>query len=64
MLRIFEAEFDGPNVDERALVLIALCVGGMVLARGVDGPVLADDIRAAAYRQALSVAGWCVPEAG
>jgi hypothetical protein len=64
LLQTFQAELDGPNARERALVLIALCVGGMVLARGVDGPVLADDIRAAAYRQALSVAGWCVPEVG
>ena len=58
LLTIFEAELDGPNARERALVLAALCVGGMVLARGVDGPVLADDIRGAAYRQALSIAGW------
>jgi hypothetical protein len=58
LLTIFEAELDGPNARERALVLAALCVGGMVLARGVDGPVLGDDIRGAAYRQALSVAGW------
>ena len=64
LLQTFQAELDGPNARERALVLVALCVGGMVLARGVDGRVLADDIRAAAYRQALSVAGWCVPEVG
>lgn len=58
LLTVFEAELDGPNARERALVLAALCVGGMVLAKGVDGPALADDIRGAAYRQALSVAGW------
>jgi AcrR family transcriptional regulator len=55
LLQIFQAERDRPKARERALVLIALCVGGMVLARGVDGPVLADDIRAAAHRQALRV---------
>jgi TetR/AcrR family transcriptional regulator, transcriptional repressor for nem operon len=58
LLKLFEVELDGPNARERALVLAALCVGGMVLARGVNGPMLADDIRGAAYRQALSVAGW------
>jgi TetR/AcrR family transcriptional regulator, transcriptional repressor for nem operon len=58
LLTIFEAELDGPDARERALALAALCVGGMVLARGVDGSVLADDIRGAAHRHALSVAGW------
>lgn len=57
LIWVFENELDGPRARERALVLIALCVGGMVLARGVDDPALADDLRGAAYRQALSV-GW------
>jgi TetR/AcrR family transcriptional repressor of nem operon len=58
LLSIFEAELDGPHKHERALALVALCVGGMVLARGVDQESVADDIRRAAYRQAISTAGW------
>jgi TetR/AcrR family transcriptional repressor of nem operon len=60
LIQIFEAELDGPRARERALVLVALCVGGMVLARGVDDAALADDMRGAAYCQALSTAGWSV----
>ena len=32
MIRLFEANSNGPKAREQALVLIALCVGGMVLA--------------------------------
>jgi len=55
---VFDAELDGPGARERALILVALCVGGMVLARGVADPALAAVIREAAYRQALNTAGW------
>jgi TetR/AcrR family transcriptional regulator, transcriptional repressor for nem operon len=58
LLSIFEAELDGPHAHEQALVLAALCVGGMVLARGVDDAALADDVRCAAHRHALSAGGW------
>jgi AcrR family transcriptional regulator len=58
LLEIFKAELEGPHARERAFVLVALCVGGMVLARGVDDAALADDIRGAAYRHALGTAGW------
>jgi TetR/AcrR family transcriptional regulator, transcriptional repressor for nem operon len=58
LLSIFEGALNGPEAHERALVLATLCVGGMVLARGVGDTPLADDIRGAAYRQALSTAGW------
>lgn len=48
-----------PAADrERALAVVALCVGGMVLARAVDDPQTADDLRAAARRYALALAGW------
>ena len=43
---------------ERALGIAALCVGGMVLARAVDDPVLADDLREAARKLAQSVGAW------
>jgi TetR/AcrR family transcriptional regulator, transcriptional repressor for nem operon len=55
---VFEAELDGPEARERALILVALCVGGMVVARGVADPAFAAAIRDAAYRQALNIAGW------
>jgi AcrR family transcriptional regulator len=42
---------------ERALVLVALCVGGMVLSRAIDDAALADDIRNAARGHALALSG-------
>ncbi len=48
-----------PAADrERALAIVALCVGGMVLARAVDDEGTADDLRAAARRYAVALAGW------
>jgi len=55
---ILEAHFDDPEGRERALALLALCVGGMVLARGVDDPGLADAFRNAAHKHALRTGGW------
>jgi AcrR family transcriptional regulator len=43
---------------ERALAVAALCVGGMVLARAVDDAATADDLRTAAHRYAVALAGW------
>jgi AcrR family transcriptional regulator len=48
-----------PAADRvRALAVVALCVGGMVLARAVDEPATADDLRAAAHQYAVALAGW------
>ena len=58
MIRLFEANLNGPRAREQALVLAALCVGGMVLARGIDDQRLADDIRNAAHKQALKTTDW------
>lgn len=58
MIRLFEANLNGPRSRERALILIGLCVGGMVLARGLDEEHLADEIRKAVHKQALKTAGW------
>ena len=55
---IFEADLGEPDKDDRALALVALCIGGIVAARCVDDPTLADNLRRAAYRQALRTAGW------
>lgn len=51
LVAILEADL-GDRED--ALALAALCVGGMVLARNLDGP-LAQAMRGAAYRQAQNV---------
>jgi TetR/AcrR family transcriptional regulator, transcriptional repressor for nem operon len=56
--RVFEANLTKANARERSLALLALCVGGMILARSVDDPQLADDFRLAAHKQALRTAGW------
>ncbi len=48
-----------PEEDaQRALAVVALCVGGVVLARAVDDERIADDLRAAARRFAGALAGW------
>jgi AcrR family transcriptional regulator len=60
MVEVFAANLppgDRP-VRERALALVAMVVGGMVLARGVDDKALADDLRASTRRQVLETAGW------
>ncbi len=59
MTRIFEAGIDPQDGRrrERALAMVALCVGGMVLARTVDDEELCDDLRDAAQRLALSTGG-------
>jgi TetR/AcrR family transcriptional repressor of nem operon len=54
------AERGGVRDDERqrALAVVALCVGGMVLARAVDEEPAADELRAASRRYALALAGF------
>ena len=58
MIKVFQANLSGPEAREQALVLLALCVGGMVLARAMDDPGLADEFRNAAHTHALTTAGW------
>lgn len=43
---------------QRALGLVAMLVGAMVLARSVDDPALAGELRASARAEALAAAGW------
>lgn len=62
LVKIFEAELMEPQARER--VAAALCVGGMVLARGVDDPALASDLHDAARRHALVAIGSGEAEAG
>jgi AcrR family transcriptional regulator len=49
---------NGGAPRERSLALVALVVGGMVLARAVDDKDLADDLRAAALRQVMEMTNW------
>jgi len=55
LLGLLQADLAGSEARERALSLVALCVGGMVAARSVEDPALADDLRRAAYRRAQTV---------
>ena len=58
LIKVFEDHVNEPEARERALALVALCVGGMVLARNVDDPDLADGFRQAAHAEVLRAAGW------
>jgi TetR/AcrR family transcriptional regulator, transcriptional repressor for nem operon len=58
LLKVFEDHLSEPRARERALALVALCVGGMVLARNVGDSGLADDFRRSAYAEVLRTAGW------
>jgi TetR/AcrR family transcriptional repressor of nem operon len=63
MVGIFAANLEGDDATrrERALALASTCVGGMVLARAVDSPELAHELREAARRQVFGSAGWPLP---
>jgi hypothetical protein len=58
MVKVFEHDLTCPRPHERALALVALCVGGMVLARNVCDSDLADDFRRSAHAEVLRTAGW------
>jgi TetR/AcrR family transcriptional repressor of nem operon len=58
MVKVFESNLKGPRARDRALALVALCVGGMVLARNVGDPDLADDFRRAAHAEVLRATSW------
>jgi TetR/AcrR family transcriptional repressor of nem operon len=65
MIRLFEVNLNGPEAREQALVFVALCVGGMVLARAIDDEVLGDELRKSAERHILTTTGWQdAPRAG
>jgi TetR/AcrR family transcriptional regulator, transcriptional repressor for nem operon len=49
LIALFEVDLGD---HDAALSLAALCVGGLILARNVDGSPLAHALRSAAYRQA------------
>ena len=55
LLGLLQSDLAGPDSRERALSLVALCVGGLVAARSVEDPALAHDLRRAAYRRAQTM---------
>jgi AcrR family transcriptional regulator len=56
-------EPSGRPVRQRALALVSMAVGAMVLARGVDDPALARELRDAARNEAYARPGWGLSEA-
>ena len=58
MIAVFKANLKGRAAREQAMLLVALCVGGMALARGLDDQDLADDFLATAHKHALATTGW------
>jgi hypothetical protein len=58
MIRLFEANLSGPEAREQALVFLALCVGGMALARAIDDEALGTELRDSAQRHILTTTGW------
>jgi TetR/AcrR family transcriptional repressor of nem operon len=76
MVAVFAAGLPKPGARERARVLVSLCVGGMVVARAVDDPAMAEAFRSAARNHVLTSSGWgrrkgrrsrsviCRPQAG
>jgi hypothetical protein len=58
MVKVFKDHLEGPRSRDRALALVVLCVGGMVLARNVGDPDLADDFRRAAHAEVLRTTIW------
>ena len=58
MIDVFETELKGRAARDHAMVLVALCVGGMVLARALDDDELSNDFLDVSRRHALKAAGW------
>jgi TetR/AcrR family transcriptional repressor of nem operon len=58
MVTVFECNLEGPDARERALALVAMCVGAMVVARAVDQGKMADEFRNAARGHVLVTSGW------
>jgi TetR/AcrR family transcriptional regulator, transcriptional repressor for nem operon len=60
MVDVFSANLapEAASTRERALALVALCIGGMVLARAVDDDRFSDELREAARQHALASSGW------
>ena len=58
MVAVFESNLGDPDARERALALVAMCVGAMVVARAVDQGRLGDEFRNAARGHVFATSGW------
>jgi len=58
MVDIFSSNLSEPEARQRALALVAMCVGAMVVAKAVDDPALGDNFRDAAREHLLANTGW------
>jgi TetR/AcrR family transcriptional repressor of nem operon len=58
MVDVFATNLLEPDARQRALALVAMCVGAMVVARAVDDPRLGDKFRDAAREHLLATTGW------
>ena len=58
MIQVFKANMKGRTAREQAMVLVALCVRGMVLARALDDQVLAHDFLGTARKHVQKATGW------
>jgi hypothetical protein len=58
MIQVFKANLKDRAVREEAMVLVALCVGSMVLARALDDQAVAHDFLGTAHKHALKTTGW------
>jgi AcrR family transcriptional regulator len=63
MVAVFEESLPGKGAAnrKRALAIAGMCVGGMVVARSIDSPGLAEALRDAAMDAALLLGGWSAP---
>lgn len=59
MARVFQAAFPAGDAEaeRKALLVVSLCVGGMVIARTTDDPGLQKKLRASARAEALALLG-------
>lgn len=55
LAQVFVQALGGEDREQRAHAIVALCVGGMVLARTTSDPALRTSLRAAARAQALAL---------
>jgi AcrR family transcriptional regulator len=55
LVELLAGDIVGAEARDQALAVVALCVGGMAVARSVEDPHLAQAMRRAAYRQAQIV---------
>jgi AcrR family transcriptional regulator len=58
IVEIFATNLPEPDARQRALALVAMCVGAMVVARAVDDRGLGDEFREAALSHLLATTNW------